>query len=389
MKVRRDQKSPRYYAEWRDHRGRRHRWAGYTSRRLTERMGQRLTELVAARLEGATPGADLLDWLSLLPADRRAALSALGLLEGRGFREAEPLSNLIAAYRNHLQAVERSRMHVANTCGRITRVVAAVGAHTVADLEVGRVEHELHKWRESGLSTTTSNHYVTALKGFCRWLADEGRATFNPLARLRKLPTEPDRRRVRGVLSDGEIALLLDATKRGPVSFGLTGEQRYWLYRVALETGLRANELRHVTFDWAEPSVAVEAGYSKRRRRDVQPLRRQTARELKRWIRDNPWPMCPHRSAAMLQGDLARAKVRTSNSSGEVVDFHALRHTFISRLAAAGVHPKVAQELARHSTITLTMDHYTHVGRASLASALEDVPSVERQKPLRKRAPKC
>ncbi len=41
---------------------------------------------------------------------------------------------------------------------------------------------------------------------------------------------------------------------------------------------------------------------------------------------------------------------------------HALRHTFISNLARAGIHPKTAQALARHSTITLTLDRYSHVG---------------------------
>ncbi len=57
-------------------------------------------------------------------------------------------------------------------------------------------------------------------------------------------------------------------------------------------------------------------------------------------------------------------------------DFHALRHQFISMLAKAGVHPKTAQELARHSTITLTMDHYTHVGLYDLAAALSSIPAL-------------
>ena len=39
-----------------------------------------------------------------------------------------------------------------------------------------------------------------------------------------------------------------------------------------------------------------------------------------------------------------------------MADFHALRHTFVSNLANS----KMAQPLARHSTITLTMDRYTH-----------------------------
>jgi integrase len=59
-----------------------------------------------------------------------------------------------------------------------------------------------------------------------------------------------------------------------------------------------------------------------------------------------------------------------------VVDFHALRHTFITSLAAAGVHPKTAQMLARHSTITLTMDRYTHTLRGAEAAALASLADV-------------
>jgi integrase len=42
------------------------------------------------------------------------------------------------------------------------------------------------------------------------------------------------------------------------------------------------------------------------------------------------------------------------DSEGKTLDFHGLRHTYITRLVSAGIHPKVAQQLARHSTITLT-----------------------------------
>lgn len=43
------------------------------------------------------------------------------------------------------------------------------------------------------------------------------------------------------------------------------------------------------------------------------------------------------------------------------VKFHALRHTFATRILEANVHPKVAQELLRHSTCSITMDIYSHV----------------------------
>ncbi len=57
-------------------------------------------------------------------------------------------------------------------------------------------------------------------------------------------------------------------------------------------------------------------------------------------------------------------------------DFHALRHTFISNLAGSGCHPKLAKELARHSTITLTMDRYAHVGLIDMNTALESLPGI-------------
>ena len=41
--------------------------------------------------------------------------------------------------------------------------------------------------------------------------------------------------------------------------------------------------------------------------------------------------------------------------NGIKLDFHSLRHTFGTLLAASGIHPKTAQQLMRHSDINLTM----------------------------------
>ena len=43
------------------------------------------------------------------------------------------------------------------------------------------------------------------------------------------------------------------------------------------------------------------------------------------------------------------------------VTVHAFRHTCASLLLAAGEHPKVLQDLLGHSSITVTMDLYSHV----------------------------
>ena len=65
-----------------------------------------------------------------------------------------------------------------------------------------------------------------------------------------------------------------------------------------------------------------------------------------------------------------------SDSSGREADFHSLRHGFITYLVTANVPPKVAQMLARHSTITLTMDRYTHLGINDLAGALQRLTAL-------------
>lgn len=53
-------------------------------------------------------------------------------------------------------------------------------------------------------------------------------------------------------------------------------------------------------------------------------------------------------------------------------DFHALRHTYLSRLGRSGVSAKAMQKLVRHSTVELTIDRYTHAD-------LNDLGSVVRQ----------
>ncbi|MDN5347457.1 MAG: hypothetical protein PWP65_1021 [Clostridia bacterium] len=45
----------------------------------------------------------------------------------------------------------------------------------------------------------------------------------------------------------------------------------------------------------------------------------------------------------------------------ERANFHALRHTFATRLLELGKHPKVVQELLGDSQITVVLDTYSHV----------------------------
>jgi hypothetical protein len=75
----------------------------------------------------------------------------------------------------------------------------------------------------------------------------------------------------------------------------------------------------------------------------------------------------------MLRGDLESAKIPEEAEEG-VVDFHALRVTYITDLAPSGIHPKTARVLARYSDIQLTTKFYTKLGRNEVADALKAMP---------------
>src|SRR5262249_35726296 len=81
-------------------------------------------------------------------------------------------------------------------------------------------------------------------------------------------------------------------------------------------------------------------------------------------------------AADMMRLDLQGAGIPFSDAEGRICDFHALRHSYITLLQRSGVHPKVAQELARHSDIRLTMNVYTHAHPHDLAGAVEALPSL-------------
>jgi hypothetical protein len=82
-------------------------------------------------------------------------------------------------------------------------------------------------------------------------------------------------------------------------------------------------------------------------------------------------------TAAMLRADLKAAGIVYRDENGRVADFHCLRHSFITNLASGGIHPKVAQTLARHSTIGLTMDRYTHQYAGDEVAALDVLPDLD------------
>lgn len=317
-------------------------------------------------------------------------------------REAsrKPLADHVADYKSNLLAKGDTAKHAGSTAGAILRLLESAAVTSVSDIAPDRVQDALGRMKsgEKARSARTCNHALRAVLAFVRWLADNGRVKEVPrgLSKIPLYPEESDRKRVRRALTLDELAKLLDAAERGPtfvtrrqsrggpVAGTITGPERAILYRIVMATGFRAEEVRTLTpdrfrLDGDAPTITVLACYSKRGKRsgrdDVQPIRRQVAEILRPWLATRepgkPVLSVPERTAAMLQKDLTAAGIADKDAKGRVLDFHALRHSYITHLVASGTNPKIVQKLARHSTITLTLDRYTHVEDDDVRRALE------------------
>jgi len=401
--------SSKWYVWFQDHREEEHRLALAKNKDDARDLAKTIVQIVADRRARKTIDRDK---LAELPNRLQKALLRKGVVDSTDDAAGKPLADHLADYKSALQAKGNMPNYVRMTESRIGRIidgcrftywrdVKASAVHRyIADVRVNRSKSENPTAKPA--TAKTKNEYLFAFKGFCRWAVKDRRLAESPVDHLQRWSAEKvnnSRRHERRALTIDEGRKLLAAALAGDVCengaeavkhfYRMTGEDRYWLYRLALETGLRANELRSLTassfnLSGDEPTVTVNSTHTKNRRKAIVPLRAETATELRNYL-SHKAPAAPmfkmpatHQVIGMLRADLRAAGVvyRLDDEKGHVADFHSLRHTCGSWLAAQGVHPKVIQRIMRHSTITLTMDKYTHAFKADESAAVAKLPDL-------------
>jgi len=325
--------------------------------------------------------------------EREAELADAGIVDRFKEHRLRPLSEHLKDFKASLVNKGTTAKHAELVHNRAKAVIEGSTFVYISDVSASRVQGYLAERRRDGLGIRSSNFYLQAIKQFCRWLAADKRAAESPLAYLRGQNPNTDIRHARRALTADELDRLIKSTATGEKHSGMTAKERTMLYSLAVCSGFRAGELASLTrssfnVSDSEPSVTVLAAYSKHRRDDVQLLPLDVAKRLADWqaeMKAKPdekvfGSFDKSKAAKMLQRDLKRAEIEYRDDSGKVVDFHSLRHTYITNIVKGGASPKVAQNLARHSSIALTMDTYTHLslydGRAALAS-LPELPDVD------------
>ena len=364
--------------------------------------------------------------------EKRAMQRREGLLDPVQERFAkaarQPIADHAAAHIEHLRAAGNTAKHVRTVERHLAVVFAAAGIERLPELKSAAVLSAIaalrnpapvegEKKQKQPASLATCNAHLRSVKGFARWLWKQRLTPEDALLDLGLYNAATDRRHIRREMSAEEVRWLLDVTEQRTIrEHGAPGPTRAMCYRLAAATGFRASELRSLTIDSFDldgtpPTCTVEAGYSKRRKRDVQPLPEALVEPLRAWLSgfDPGEPVfagIAGDTARMLRSDLAAARaawlkaaeqqpapVREqmqasdfllySDRQGQVADFHSLRVLFISRVVAGGASVKEAQTLARHSTPLLTMNTYSRATLLDVAGAVAGLGDLLTGQPSR------
>lgn len=298
----------------------------------------------------------------------------VGLADAFTEHRQRPLMKHVEDFLADIRGKNRSPKHLATMKRMLDAIIGKCGLATLNDLAIGKVDAFLLDLAQQDKSARTRNSYRQAIVGFAEWCVVKGRLPHNPLKSVSK--AEGRAMRQRRALTVAELTKLLTATeKRCP--------ERALLYRIALYTGLRKGEIaalrvRDLRLDDQRPTLHLEGRFTKNKKDAVLPLVPFLADLLRTHCQgkasDARVIAVPTKVNLRIRKDLLVAGIAFKDESGRYADFHALRKCTATLLALGGVHPRIAQQILRHSSIDLTMGTYTDDTLLPLKEAVEKLP---------------
>lgn len=249
-------------------------------------------------------------------------------------------------------------------------------------LDALRYEHIQNAYAEllKRLSATSVHRVHRGLKTALRHAVLLGLLWNNPIDRV--TPPKPPRKEMRPLTPD-EVNVFLESTRDDPL---------HALWVLLVTTGMRVGEATALHWEDLELKAAtlqiqdtvkrvkgkglvigdVKTAHSRRRiilaGSTVDALRiHQEQQRLARKVAGDKWSdrglvFCTAMGGPLDAGSVSHTKDRALTAAGlPHVRTHDLRHTAATYLMSQGVHPKVVQDLLGHSSITLTMNTYSHV----------------------------
>ncbi len=305
-----------------------------------------------------------------------------GTLDPReaGCLDAEriPITQHVQDYVAGLVAKDRVADHVSCVKKRLEWFLEETKVTRLSQLQPCVADIALKALRDAGKADRTISHHVTTLKAFSRWLRKNKRTREDLLADLDRPKVVTERKRL--PLTPEQAARLVTTTKGSKVRRGMTGEDRSWLYTLAIYTGLRRSELQSLTpesfnLDASPPIVSLPGRDTKNSDDATQPLPCHVIPALRCWLAAKPslTPLFPRdrNSALMIRADLEAAGIPADD-----YDFHGLRHCYVSQIVQSGASVKDCMELARHHDADLTFGRYAHTRLEDLSRVVNQLPDL-------------
>jgi integrase len=269
-------------------------------------------------------------------------------------------------------------------------LIPALGNLQLAKLAPVHLQEAYNCWaaggrrdrKPGGLAPRTRCHFHRILSAALTRAVEQQLIGRNPCDVFKKRLPKVERREM-ATVSPEQSAQLLDAVRHSHI---------YWPVLIALATGVRRGEVlairwRNVDLDRGTVRIVESLEQTKTGLRFKSPktdraraitLPSFAVEELRRLKREQAESLlalgvrqssetllCARHDGEPLQPqslthEFPRFLARLGSDFPRV-RFHDLRHSHATQLLLAGVHPKVAQERLGHSTVTTTLDLYSHV----------------------------
>jgi integrase len=365
------------------------RFAAFTSKKASQALFQKIQDYISFKVAGQQPPAEIQGFIDELPENVSKHLVKAGLIDRTRRAAAKSLSDHIADYQSFMTSQGKSKSHISGTVNRIIRMFDFCGFVYIADINTAGISRFI---RELAASNTTKNHYLTAGKMFFNYLMEAGQVTANPLKSFKKLPENRERK---GILTSEQFITLIHHTEQhGDLIRKITGKERSMLYTLAGTTGLRRSEILSLRWrDFENTAVFIDGGRTKNGKDAHQPLPQDVAEAFTAWKvskhgkdADRVFDTLTtnHRPSEMIRKDLEAAGLPTEDRAGNEICFHSLRNTYITLLANGSTPAKVIQQLARHSSLDLTMNIYARAEIHSQQAAINSLPKIKQPEKLKK-----
>ncbi|MCL2492879.1 MAG: site-specific integrase [Clostridiales bacterium] len=353
-------------------------WEGRFS--FTDDYGKRVTKSVYAPTQGEAKR-KLRDLILNIGMDKDQDLMASDLLVGEWLdtwmKEYKKNSVRPATYASYHQNIE-------------THIRPSLGNMELRQIRPLHIQTLLNE-----MATDTRKR-----KAYAPWTVQKVKiilsGAFEQAVRNQLIAANPVRSAVAPKMGQKEIRILTEQEQRKFIE-ACKGHRLEALYTLALATGMRRGEILALTWDcinFSTKSISVKSSVLRVKDPDTQETRiifsepktkagRRTVPILENLVpalqahkerqdaektqagsawNERDLVFCSNVGTVIEPRRVRQMMDKISDKAGiEHVTFHALRHTFATRMLEAEVPAKIVQDILGHSDVTLTLNTYSHV----------------------------